>query len=55
MKEQDYRKIAAESMCDIRTVKRAYAGLTIRAHALLRICVACSKLRLPQPQPKAMA
>lgn len=47
--EQDLRRIAAESMCDMRTVRRAYAGGTVRNASAVRIVAAARKLGVSAP------
>lgn len=47
--DQDIRRVAAESMLDMRTVAKAYGGrpVTMASRALIRI--AAERLNLPMP------
>jgi hypothetical protein len=47
----DLRRIAAESLCDLRTVTRAYCGHQIWSVTRERIRQAAEKLNLPLPPP----
>jgi hypothetical protein len=42
-------RIAAESLCDIRTVRRVYSGADVRKTCVLRIVVAAKRLGLAFP------
>lgn len=41
--------VAAEARCDLRTVKRAYAGERLKGITYTRIVEAATKLKLPVP------
>jgi hypothetical protein len=52
LNEQDLRRIAAESMCDLRTVRKAYAtdpGRYVRQSCLVRIVAAAARLGVELP------
>lgn len=51
MTESDMRRIAAESLCDYRTVRRAYFGEQVWSVTRERIRLAAERLNLPLPPP----
>lgn len=51
MSELEYRRISAEAMTDLRTVKKAYAGNLRAGLVHARITQAAERLSLPAPPP----
>jgi hypothetical protein len=49
---RDVRRIAAETLLDLRTIQKAYSGKPLRESTLLTIQTAAQKLELPPPPQK---
>ncbi len=53
MSDQDFLRVAAEAMADIRTVRKAYMGRLRPGLVFARIQAAAQKLGFPEPKKAA--